>query len=216
MQFMSNQFEPYNNEGKNSEFSAWEYQNHKADEPPESTPEELFIKECELLKKEAIEKGYAEGLQQATAEIEATKAEFSKWIELLQNPIQLLDDQLIQEMIQTMIWLSKHCIGVELSVNPEKLREFFNLIKEELSSLLSNRVLSMNPTDIEWIVTQIDEKEIPGLHEVLAADPSLSRGDFYLKSEHSELDGRLQTRLSSLFAKYIHKDSLVSPTQAQD
>jgi flagellar assembly protein FliH len=213
---MSNQFEPYNNEGKNSEFSAWEYQSTKLEDQPEMTQEETLLKECDLLKKEAFEKGYAEGMQQAKSEIDAKTTELSKWVDFIQNPVKLVDDQLIQEIIQTMIWLCKHCIGVDLSANPEQLRALFNEIKDELPSLSSNKVLTMNPIDVEWIVTQIDKKDLPGLHEILVADPSLGRGDFYLKSEHSDLDGRLQTRLSTLFTKYINKDSLVLFTQAQD
>ena len=213
---MSNEFEPYNNEGKNSEFSAWAYQGVKNEQPPEITPEELLLIECERLKQEAIEKGYAEGMQQAHVEIEEKKALFLQWIELLQKPVQLLDEQLTQEIIQTIIWLSQHCIGVELSVNPEKLRGLLIEIKEELPSLRNNKVLAMNPSDVEWIVTQMEKKEIAGLHEVLVADPSLNRGDFYLKGEHNELDGRIQTRFTTLFAKYINKDNFLTSVKSLD
>lgn len=213
---MANEFEPYNNEGKNSDFSAWDYHSTKSEEPLEISPQEAFLKECELLRAEAIEKGYAEGMQQAQADVNEKKSEFLKWIELLHKPIQLLDEQLTQQMIQTIIWLCQHCIGVELSVNSEKLHALLNAIKEELSSLSNNKVLTMHPDDVEWIITEIDKQEIPGLHEILVADSSLSRGDFYLKGEHSELDGRIQTRFSTLFAKYINKDILFSPIHSQD
>ena len=213
---MSNEFEPYNNEGKNSEFSAWAYQGVKNEEPPEITPEELLLIECDRLKQEAIEKGYAEGMQQAQVEIEEKKTLFLQWIELIQKPVQLLDEQLTQELIQIIIWLSQHCIGIELSVNPEKLRGLLMEIKEELPSLRSNKVLSMHPLDLEWVVTQMEKKEIPGLQEILVADPSLNRGDFYLKGEHNELDGRIQSRLTTLFAKYINKDNFLTSVKSQD
>ncbi len=213
---MSNEFEPYKNEGKNKEFSVWEYQSAKGEEQPAINPEEEFIIECNRLRQEAMEKGYAEGKQQAQADIETLKAELVKWIDVLQKPIQLIDDQLIEEVVQTMIWLSQHCIGIELSVNPEKLYDLFKEIKGELPSIRGNKILAMHPLDVDWIKTEMDEKEIPGLHEALVADPSLSRGDFYLKGEHTELDGRIQTRFTTLFAKYLDKVKPLTPPKSLD
>ncbi|MCL9689189.1 flagellar assembly protein FliH [Legionella sp. EUR-108] len=213
---MPNEFEPYKNEGKNSEFSVWEYQGTKGEEQPTTNPEEELTIECDRLRREAMETGYAEGMQQAQADIDALKAELVKWLDVLKTPIQLLDDQLIQEVIQTMIWLSQHCIGIELSANPEKLQDLFREIKGELPSLRGNKAFAMHPLDVDWIRAEIDEKEIPGLHEALVADPSLSRGDFYLKGEHNELDGRIQTRFTTLFAKYIDKVSPLAPTKSPD
>ena len=213
---MSNEFEPYKNEGKNSEFSVWEYEGAKGEEPPAINPEEEFLLECKRLRQEAMEKGYAEGIQQAQTDIDAMKAELVKWIDVVKKPVQLLDDQLIQEVVQTMIWLSQHCIGIELSANPEKLHDLFKEIKGELPSLRGNKVFAMHPLDVDWIRAEIDEKEIPGLHEALVADPSLSRGDFYLKGEHNELDGRIQTRFTTLFAKYIDKVNSVTPEKSLD
>lgn len=213
---MSNEFEPFRNEGKQSEFSVWEYQSPENPEVPEISAEELFLNECERLKQEAFEKGYADGLQQGQAEILAQRELWTQWIEVLLKPVQLLDEQLIQEVIQTIMYLGEACIGVELSVNPEKLRTLINEIKGELPSLRGNKVFAMHPLDVDWIKTQMDEKEIPGLHQTLVADPSLNRGDFYLKDEHSELDGRLQTRFATLFAKYINKEQHLSFNEPQD
>ncbi len=164
-----------------------------------------------VLKQEAIASGRAEGLQQASAELIQQKEELTKWMALLQKPVQLLDDRLTQENIQTVIWLCQHCIGVELSVHPDKLRTLIDKIKEELPSLQGNNLFAMHPSDVAWIKEKVHEKEIPGLHEILYADPALGQGDFYLKSDQSELDGRLHTRLITLFAKYINKDNLNHP-----
>ncbi|KTD59027.1 flagellar assembly protein FliH [Legionella shakespearei] len=213
---MSNEFEPYLTDDKKSEFSVWQYQVAQAPAEPEISPEEELARECELIRQEAREQGYSEGLQQAQAEITDLKAELARWIEFFQHPIQLLDEQLVQEVMQTVIWLSQYCIGVELSVNPEKLYDLLNEIKGELPSLKGNKILGMNPDDAQWIKAQISEKEMPGIEQSLYADPELNRGDFYLKGEHSELDGRLNTRLLTLCAKYINKDTLITPIKPQD
>jgi len=213
---MSNEFEPYPSDGKSGEFSVWEYTDTQSEEPPEISPQELFLNECEQLRQEAISKGYAEGCEQAQAELDAQKSEWQQWIELIKKPVQLLDDKLVQEVIETVTSLCKYCIGVELSVHPEKLSSLFSEIKNELPSLQGNKILTMNPEDLAWIKTKFDEKEIPGLHDILAPDPSLNRGDFYLKGEYSELDGRIQKRFATLFAKYIDKDTVLPPSQPQE
>ena len=216
---MPNQFEPYNKK-QNSEhdFSVWEYQALKdTDDTVVVDEKEAFLAECDALRKDAVKNGYEQGMQQAMAEIAAKKKEFARWFDLLQHPVKLLDDHLTQEIIQTILWISQHCIAVELSVNPEKLRDLFNEIKKELPFLNNEHMLAMHPLDVAWVQTEIGETEIPGLQEILVADPALNRGDFYLKSEHSELDGRIYTRFATLFAKYITKDNLLlPPTQAQD
>lgn len=214
---MSTEFEPYPDTRANTEFSAWDYQGSTStEEVVEIDPEEQLMNEIALLKQEAIEKGYAEGLQQAEEEVNAKKLELIQWIEFFQKPIQLLDEQLTQEIIQTLIWLSQHCIGIELTVHPDKFHALFNEIRSELPSLRGNKVLGMNPVDADWVKAEISDKELPGIEQALFADPSLARGDFYLKSEHSELDGRLQTRFMTLFAKYINRDSLNTSMQSKD
>ena len=214
---MSNEFEPYlKKKESNSGFSAWEYESIINNEAKaEINEEELFRAECERLKQDAIKKGYTEGMQQAQSEIDDKRAQFVRWFDLLQNPVKLLDEQVTQEIIQTVIWLSQHCIGVELSVNPDKLKSLLNAIKLELPSLQTNKILAMHPDDVDWVKIEFGEKEIPGLQEILVADPLLSRGDFYLKGEHSELDGRVYTRLATLFTKYITQDNLIAPLKDQ-
>ena len=209
---MTKEFKPYR-KNDDTGFNIWEYKKTAMEKVPASNPEQEFAKECALLREEAKQKGYEDGIAQAQVEINAKKQALTQWGKLLKSPVHLLDDKLTQEVIQTIIWLSAHCIGVEISVHPEKLREVFVHIKEELPALQADKIFAMHPDDIEWIKTEMSLSEIPGLLEILVADNSLSRGDFYLKSEHSELDGRVQTRLITLFSKYINKDNLITPIE---
>ncbi|HAT8179697.1 TPA: flagellar assembly protein FliH [Legionella pneumophila] len=212
---MSNEFEPYNKEVKKIEFTTWKYQISKDTEHSQSDEEEL-INELEAVKQEAFQKGYADGFQQAQEEINAIKEELSKWLDLIQKPVQILDEQLTQEIIQTIIWLSQHCVAVELTVNPDKLNDLLNKIKSDLPSLSGKKSISMHPDDVQWIKDVFSESTIPGLHELLVADPELNRGDFYLQGEHSELDGRIQTRFTTLFNEYINKENIIQMGASQE
>lgn len=156
---MPNKFEPYyKKQGNENDFSVWDYQasNKKVEEPAVAIDEkEVFRAECERLREEAIQKGYAQGLQQAQEELNEKKKELARWFDLIQNPVKLLDEHVIQEIIQTILWLSQHCIAVELSVNPNKLRDVFNQIKVELPTLNNHRMLAMHPDDVKWVQTEL-------------------------------------------------------------
>jgi flagellar assembly protein FliH len=200
---MSTSFEPLKMIIPSNEFSSWDIQSLNNDKPIKVSAEELFAQECEQLKKEATDQGYAEGLLLAKEAMDLKSEELSRWINLLLNPVKLMDTQLTQELIQTVMSLCEHAIGVTLSLSPEQLQGILNEIKTELPSIKGKKSVIMNPQDIQWIKTETSEDLIPGLHEALVEDPMLSRGDFYIKGENSQLDGCLQTRLTTLFGKYI-------------
>jgi flagellar assembly protein FliH len=210
---MANEFEPFDKQMKVGEFSAWEYKNSNENASAEEVHAEL-ISELETLKQSAYQEGYANGMQQAQKEIDAIKSDLLKWIDLLQKPVHIIDEQLTQEIITTVIWLCQQSIAVELSINPDKLHSLFDKIKKELPSLHGKKVLKMHPEDVDWIKTNFSLNEIEGLHEILDGDPLLSRGDFYLQGDHSELDGRVETRLSMLFDQFITTEHLQVKTNS--
>lgn len=201
------EFKPIQLDKKSGDFNAWEINDLISEGPVKISEKERLETEKNRLIQEAIEKGYQEGLALAKEQADAKLAELAQWIQLAQNPIQLIDAQLTQELIQTVIWLCEQCIGITLSVNPEKLQALLDEIKTELPSVKGTKSLLMHPQDVAWIKSNIDDTVIPGLQEALVADSSLKRGDFYIKAENSQLDGCLKTRLTTLFGKYID-DSL--------
>lgn len=213
---MLKEFKPDQIDIKNSQFNVWEFDRSEKETIHQVSKEEQVAIDVSRMMQEAQEKGYKVGMEQAQAEISRLKTEVGQWVELLQKPAKLLDDLLTQELIQTVMWLSQYCIGVELSIDPKQIRNLLNHIKDELPSLQGNKVFAMHPDDINWIKTHLHEREIIGLLEVLVPDTSLKRGDFYLKSEHGELDGRIETRFLTLCEQYINKDNLILPPKSQE
>ncbi|MGL5741253.1 MAG: hypothetical protein ACRCXC_01215 [Legionella sp.] len=95
---MANDFEPYKKKKEsNNTFSVWEYESIKnKEEVVEVSEQDAFLAECERLKQEAIQSGYAQGMQQAQAELTEKRKQFARWFDLIQNPIKILDDQVTQ------------------------------------------------------------------------------------------------------------------------
>ncbi|VEG90564.1 flagellar assembly protein FliH [Legionella spiritensis] len=199
---MSKDFQPFHEESGKKEFQVWEYTPVEKSDPPVVDEQIEFAIECERLRNEAKNQGYEEGLQQAASEMEALKKELRDWISFIRNPVQLVDKALSQEIVKTILWICETCIGIEISHQPEKLLVLFEEIKKELPALKKNQQMMMNPDDVEWLKGQLGQKH-KDILAVLVADPGLTRGDFYLKSEHGELDGTLKKRLQNLIHAHL-------------
>ncbi|KTD16466.1 FliH/SctL family protein [Legionella jordanis] len=204
---MTNDFQPlYEPEDKET-FDVWELKTSEPVVVEDIDPNEELQKECERLREEAKKLGFEEGMQQAASELHKMRQDLLAWLEILQKPVLLLDEHLSYELVQTIAWICEHCIGIELSIHPEKLLTLLEEIKKELPSLQENKQLLMNPQDVEWLLNELDEKQSSELNNILIADDNLRRGDFYLKSAYSELDGRIKTRLEEILKKYLLEDN---------
>jgi flagellar assembly protein FliH len=207
---MNNSFKPQFNEPQAVIFTKWTQESesftHETPENIEATQQQIL----EQLKEEARLQGYNEGLAQAKEAIELQQKALAEMAQNLLKPMQLLDNALIKDVVKTIVWVSTACIGIELSLHPEKLQALLELIKEELPSIKGNKTLHMHPLDVEWICREIPEEAFPGLRTLLVGDTELNRGDFVLNSDYNAIDGTLSTRLGQLFSDFVAKEALLS------
>ncbi|CEK11236.1 FliH/SctL family protein [Legionella hackeliae] len=209
---MDKEFQPLYQERDKESFDIWELQVPEPEPIVEVDPQKEFEDECERLREEARQQGYQEGMQQAALELETKRQELLTWFNLLKKPVILLDKKLSYELVQTITWICETCIGIELSIHPEKILILLEEIKKELPALQGDKQLLMNPMDVQYLRSELNEQEAAELKDILVADEKLERGDFYLKSDYSELDGRLKTRLQEIFKKQLME---ASPTDNQ-
>ncbi|CDZ78604.1 Flagellar assembly protein FliH [Legionella massiliensis] len=211
---MEDNFQPLYEEKDSEAFNIWDIKGPEPEPVIEVDPQEEFAKECERLREEARNTGYQEGLKQAAEHVQSKQRELAACITLLQQPTVLLDNALTQEIIKTIIWICEACIGIELSINPEKLTILMELVKQELPSLNGYKQLAMHPDDVDFIINELSEIRESAATYFLVADPTLKRGDFYLKNEYSDLDGRLSTRLQKLFETYLQDEESLNNLDA--
>lgn len=204
---VENNFQPLYEEKDKDSFNIWDIRGPEPEVIEPVDPQVEIEKECARLREEAKQAGYQEGLQQASADIQQLKQELNNWIVLLQHPVALVDSQLNQEIVKTILWVCEACIGIELSIHPEKLFALIEMIKQELPALQGDKQLFMNPVDVDYLTQELKESQDFDLTQFLMPDASLAQGDFYLKSDYTDLDGRLKTRLQKLFKSYLQEDS---------
>ncbi|WP_028388386.1 flagellar assembly protein FliH [Legionella fairfieldensis] len=212
---MDNDFQPLYEEKDKDAFDVWDIKIPEPEPVSEIDEKEELAKECERLREQAKQEGYQEGLRQAEIHVQQKQQELGEWIHFFQHPLAIVDSELNKEIVQTIIWICEACIGIELSVHPEKLAVLIDAIKQELPGLQGNKQLAMHPLDVEYLLDNFKNSQ-PDLTRVLIADPALSRGDFYIKDEYSELDGRLKTRLQTLFKSYLQDNNDSTDEPAPD
>lgn len=137
---MDNDFQPSYQEKDKDAFDVWEFKVPEPEPIDEIDPQEELARECERLREEAKKLGYQEGMQMAAEELESKRQELVNWFDLLRKPVLLLDNNLSQELIQTILWICEICIGIELSIHPDKLLLLLEEIKKNFlpSRLTSN------------------------------------------------------------------------------
>ncbi|MDI9817658.1 MULTISPECIES: FliH/SctL family protein [unclassified Legionella] len=204
---MDDSFQPWYEEKDQQAFNLWEFKVPETESIIEEVdPQEEFARECDRLREEAEKAGYQEGMKQAAEELQLKRQELANWLNLIRQPVALLDKNLSHELVQTIAWVCQACIGIELSIHPDKLSLFIEEIKKELPSLQGDKQLVMNPSDIEWLNNELEEQQLTELRSLFVTDETLERGDFYLRSEHNELDGRLKTRLQKILQIHFFQD----------
>lgn len=214
---MTIDFEPMYEEQDHEDFDSWDLTQPKKAPEPEIDERAEFEKECIRLREEAQKKGYQAGLDAASADMKKKMDELDQWIAFLRKPVTLVDKDLSREIIQCMLWICEACIGIELSIHEEKFEPLIEVLKQELAGLQGNKRLAMHPEDVRFLQTRMQNEPGQILADFLVPDPSLTRGDFYLKSDFNELDGRLRTRLQMLCKSYLYEDDrLIDKPESQD
>lgn len=208
---MSDEFTPFFEEQPN-QFSSSDYSQQNREPVAEAANEEDDMvqdeaHQLEALREAARQQGYAEGLKKASEELEQQKQEMMRWLQWVQHPVQLVDEQCTDQIVKTISWICEACIAVELSMHPEQILKLLEQIKEELPIVSGQRSLMMNPEDVAWLKKQLAKSDRDGFLDMLIEDEQLQRGDFYFKSEQAELDGRLETRIRQILANVASTDN---------
>lgn len=200
---MEYDFQPTYAEKDKNDFNTWDLGKKPVNDEPEIDAQELFEQECESIRQRTHQEAYEQGLLAAEEEINALKTRFNEWFSTIQNPIKLLDKQLSDEVLQTILWICHECIKVELSLHPEKILAVIEAIKPELNAIKQPKKLCMHPDDISWLKQHLDNS-MDDWDTLLIEDERLQRGDMYLHSEHHVVDGKIYNRLQKICAQYFN------------
>lgn len=137
--------------------------------------------------------GYEAGIKQGKEQVQRIR----RILDALAEPVQELDDEVEQALLQLSLGLAKQVIRRELSVQPG---EVLAVIKEAVALLpLSARDVSVrvHPEDARFIRETMDVGDDSNAW-TLVEDPAISRGGCRVVTSTSQIDATLEHRLAQL------------------
>lgn len=159
---------------------------------------------------EAYEKGLAEGREaghsQALAEARQQTSQHTEQLQgILQRfaePLQALEDEVVDELISMVITVAKHIIRRELKSEPGQI---IAVTREALAALPMNSrhiKLHLHPEDATLVKETLIVSEEDSPWRVVE-DPTLSRGGLKVMSENSQIDATVESRLGEIISRVL-------------
>lgn len=161
---------------------------------------------------ESEARGYAAGLAKAQAESQvsldamtARVAQLDSILQLLGQPLAQLDGEVEKELLHLTLAVGKQLARRELRVDPTQV---IGIIRESLSQLpVSAREvrIHLHPEDAATVRERLAEPTKERAWTIVE-DPTLSRGGCMVRTENSQIDVRLDTRISAVIANALGEE----------
>jgi flagellar assembly protein FliH len=165
-----------------------------------------------LARQEAEAKGYEAGLVKAQSEMQGRLAaldarlqQIDAILHLLGRPLQELDARVESELTQLALTVGKQLARRELKIDPAQI---IAIIRESLGQL---------PIAAREVRVHLHPEDAATVRERLAAptterawtiveDPTLSRGGCIVRSETSQIDARLESRVHAVMTSTLGEE----------
>ncbi len=175
---------------------------------------------------QGLQEGQQQGILKGQEEVEQTIKRFAQIMKFLAEPLTQVNDDVEQELISLSIAMAKQIIRREINMDPGQI---VAVIKEALSALPSsskNIKVFLHPADAQVardslaINTQPHEDSSSNYdseHTVqswsIIDEPTITRGGCRIKSEFSQIDASIDTRIAEISARIlgserVHRDTV--------
>jgi flagellar assembly protein FliH len=155
---------------------------------------------------EQAARGYAAGMARAQSEMQSRLQEVDARVrrldEVLQHlaqPLKALDADVERQLLQLALTVGQQLARRELQLDPSQVVAIVRQCLEQLPVNARDVRVHLHPQDAECVRERL---ATPGGERAwsLVDDPTLARGGCVVRSEHSQIDARLQSRLAALAA----------------
>jgi flagellar biosynthesis/type III secretory pathway protein FliH len=144
--------------------------------------------------------GYAAGLASASVEIAQLQQDMTYCLELLTQPLAMVDQEVEQAMVCIIQVLAKHLLQREIARSPDIL---LDIVRQAKNLLVSDSpcVIRVNPDDWQRICRakfKLAEDDCQFI-----ADPAISTGSCYLHNAFEHIHVDLEQRISAMLHKTL-------------
>jgi flagellar assembly protein FliH len=161
---------------------------------------------------ESEARGYQAGLAKAQAEsqvsldaLNARVAQLDSILQLLGQPLQQLDGEVEKELLHLTLAVGKQLARRELRVDPTQV---IGIIRESLSQLPASARdvrIHLHPEDAVTVRERLAEPTKERAWTIVE-DPTLSRGGCMVRTETSQIDVRLDSRINAIIANALGEE----------
>jgi flagellar assembly protein FliH len=161
---------------------------------------------------ESEARGYQAGLAKAQAESQisldamaARVAQLDSILQLLGQPLQQLDAEVEKELLHLTLAVGKQLARRELRIDPTQV---IGIIRESLALLPAaarDVRIHLHPKDAKIVRERLAE---PGKDRAwtIVEDPTLTRGGCMVRTENSQVDVRIESRVSAVIANALGEE----------
>jgi flagellar assembly protein FliH len=157
-------------------------------------------------------RGYQAGMARAQAEmqsrmeaLDAGVKQLSSILELLARPLEQLDSEVEKELLQLALAVGKQLARRELRVDPAQI---IGIIRESLAQLPAaarDIRVHLHPEDATTVRERLTVTNNERAWSMIE-DPTLSRGGCIIRTEVSQVDVRLESRISAVIASALGEE----------
>ena len=162
---------------------------------------------------ESEARGYQAGLEKAQAQAQVTLdtlaahvAQLDSILQLLGAPLQQLDAQVEKELLHLTLAVGKQLARRELRVDPTQV---IGIIRESLAQLPAaarDIRVHLHPEDAATVRERLAEPAQDRRAWTIVEDPTLSRGGCMIRTENSQIDARLDSRINAIIANALGEE----------
>jgi flagellar assembly protein FliH len=165
---------------------------------------------------EGREQGYQDGLQQGQAEgkkqglaegeslIQHQLLELKQLLEQLQAPLQQVDLQVQQAMLDLSLAMAQAVVEVEVSINPQFILSTLRQAIDALPLQSTDVRILLAPDDFAVVKQHYSDADLQERGWVMQVEPALARGDIRLQAGDSIVERPLKQRLKQSLEHFLH------------
>jgi flagellar assembly protein FliH len=165
-------------------------------------------------------RGYQAGLAAAQAEVQARVRELDTRIarldailKLLSRPLEELDVELERQLTALVLTIGKQIVRRELKTDPEQIIAILRESVSRLPAAARDVRVHLHPEDAAVVRTQLATPSNDRAWSIVE-DPSLTRGGCLIRTDTSQVDARLESRLNAIVSAALGDERASTRTAA--
>jgi flagellar assembly protein FliH len=162
-----------------------------------------------IAREQSEARGYDAGMAKAQADMRGKLAEldarikrFDGLLQFMAQPLQELDGEVEKSLLQLALAVGKQLARRELRIDPTQVIAIIRESLQELPTSAREPRVHLHPEDAAIVRERLSEPSNERAW-TLVEDPTMSRGGCVIRTESSQVDARLESRISAVIANAL-------------